>query len=205
MVHLFNKNPTFDAIEFGKPIKGGDGKYFISASVLVDEESKDITCQFGPELKSKTTLNEKSTSIELKIPNEQISEFIKDCDDHFIGLAKENKDSWFPNQNITDNYLEQAFMPSLKTAKKETTIKCKLAKKCVAFNTSKEEIDIGSVSEGAKVSIIANVAGLWFTKTRFGLTWMINQIKINNVENKKQMECLFNDEEEDLSEVFPDD
>jgi hypothetical protein len=202
MVNLFNKSPNFDLIEFGKAVKGGDGKYFISSSL---KDNQSISCQFGPDLKSKETLNESSTSIEVKILNEQTTDFIKECEDHYIKYAKQNKDTWFPNQNITDNYLDQAFMPSIKVVKKENHFKTKLSKKIVIFNSSKEEVEMKNVFEGSQISVIVNIAGLWFTKTRFGVTWIVQQIKINNVQSKKQMQCLFNDEEEDLSEVFPDE
>jgi hypothetical protein len=208
MVHLFNKTPDYEAIEFAKPLKGGDGKYFISSTVSIEGETKDIMCQFGPDLVCKSELNNDATSIDVQIKNEKIVEFVKDCEEHLVGLAKDNKDSWFPNQNITDNYLEQAFMPSVKTIKKHNILKLRTSKKVDVFNSSKELIQLSDIEVETKVSVIVQVAGLWFTKTRFGVTWMVKQIKLNEDKSDKVGESLFNEEEEEeeiIGNVFPDE
>lgn len=208
MVYFFNKKPDYETVEFSKPLKGGDGKYFVGASINHDNQTKDIMCQFGPDLITKSELNDESTCIEVIVKNENCVEFIKDCEEHFVGMAKDNKDIWFPNQNITDNYLEQAFMTSIKYSKKQTAFKLRTSKKIDVFNCSKEVLSLEDVAVNKKVSLIVQVAGLWFTKTRFGVTWMVKQIKVNEEKSEKLGESLFNDEEESdevLLNVFPDE
>ena len=95
MVCMFNKNPNYENVEFGKPMKGKDNKYFINSSHIVDEETCDIICQFGPDVYNKNKIEEDVSSIEFLIKNEKLLEFVKDCDEQFLNLAKKIKKYFF--------------------------------------------------------------------------------------------------------------
>ena len=160
---MFNNEPEFEKVTFAKAVKCSDGKYFIAASVANESEiSQDIFCQFGPNLVCKTDI-ESSSSVEVHIANETINEFISECDDHFLAMAKDNKDAWFPSSEITDTYLENALMPSSKILKKQSSIynfKARPSKTIEIYNSSKETIQASDVIEDSKVSIIVHLAGL---------------------------------------------
>jgi len=207
MVCMFNKNPNYDNVEFGKPMKGKDNKYFINSSHVVDEETCDIICQFGPDVYNKNKIEEDVSSVEFLIKNEKLLEFIKDCDEQFLNLAKENKDIFFPDQNITDNYLDQAFMSSIKSSKKTNIFKVRTSSVLGLFSSNKEVLTCDDIEINDKLSIIVQISGLWFTKTRFGITWMLKQIKKNETKVDKVGENLFHDDEEndDIGNVFPDE
>ena len=207
MVCMFNKNPNYENIEFGKPVKGKDNKYFINSSHIVDEETCDIICQFGPDVYNKTKILEDASSVEFVIKNEKLLDFIKDCDEQFLNLAKENKDVFFPEQNITDNYSDQAIMPSIKTSKKIHTFKVRTSPVLGFFSSNRDILSCDDIEVNDKLSIIVQISGLWFTKTRFGITWMLKQIKKNEMKSDKIGESLFydDDEENDIGNVFPDE
>ena len=208
---MFNNNPEFEKVSFAKAVKCSDGKYFIAAAVAKEDEvSQDIFCQFGPNLICKTNLDS-SSSVELHIANESVNEFISECDDHFLAMAKDNKESWFPSSEITDTYLENALLPSSKMLKKQSSVfnfKARPSKTIEIYNSSKETIEASDVLEGSKVSIIVHLAGLWFTKTRFGLSWVIKQVKLHDGEKSLKVgKCLFADDvaEDEMDNVFPDE
>jgi hypothetical protein len=208
MATFFNKSPDFNNVEFGNPIKGNDGKYFVSAFVKEETQSNELICQFGPRLQAKSSLTAESTSLECIFADPQLKDFITDCDDHMLAFCKDNKETWFNSTDISDSYLDNAMFPSFKQVKKTDSCVIKLRTSSVMniFDSSKEEIDIDNITEDSKVSIIVQLAGLWFTKTRFGLTWKIKQIKLHNEKPKSAGKYLFEDaEDEDLDNVFPDD
>lgn len=210
MTKFFNKTPQFDKIEFGKPIKGSDNKYFVCAFYKNEEseQSEDIICQFGPRLQTKNSLDDKSSSLECIFAEESMKEFVSDCDDHMLAFCKDNKEEWFHSSEISDAYLDNAIMPSLKGLKKSDSysIKFRTSQVMSIFDSSKESIPITEVKEDTKVSVIVQLAGLWFTKTRFGLTWKLKQIKIHNEKPKSAGQYLFEDVEDDeLDNVFPDE
>jgi hypothetical protein len=208
MATFFNKSPDFSNVEFGTPIKGNDGKYFVSAFVKEEMQSNEIICQFGPRLQTKNSLSSESTSLECIFADNQLKDFITDCDDHMLAFCKDNKEAWFNSTDISDSYLDNAMFPSFKQVKKTDSYVIKLRTSSVMniFDSSKEEIDITSITEDSKVSVIVQFAGLWFTKTRFGLTWKIKQIKLHNEKPRSSGKYLFEDApDEDLDNVFPDD
>jgi hypothetical protein len=205
---MFNKNPNYSNIEFGTPLKGKDNKYFINSSHTVDEETCDIICQFGPDVYNKNKINEEAQSVEFVIKNEKLLEFIKECDEQFLNLAKEKKEMFFPDQNITDNYLEQAFMQSIKSIKKTNVFKVRTSSVLGIFTSNRDVLTCNDIDINDKLSIIVQISGLWFTKTRFGITWMLKQIKKNETKADKVGESLFYDddeESEELGNVFPDE
>lgn len=211
MTTFFNKDAHFDKVTFGNPIKGSDNKYFVAAYLKNDEsqsQSEEIICQFGPRLTAKSSLDAKSTSLECVFDESTMKDFLSDCDDHMLGFCKDNKESWFNSTEISDSYLDNAIMPSFKAIKKSDTfsIKFRTSQQMSIFDNSKEEIDISQITEDSKISVIAQFAGLWFTKTRFGLTWKIKQIKLHNDKPKSCGKYLFQDAiDEDLDNVFPDE
>lgn len=203
MAVFFNKNVNFEGFSFGSPIKGPDNKYFVSASV----NSEDIICQFS-RLLCKNTLDSESSSLECVFADTNAKEFFNDCDDHMLAFCKDNKEAWFNSADISDAYLDNAIMPSIKSVKKSDSyaVKFRTSQQMTVFDSSKEEIELSSIVQDSKISVIVQLAGLWFTKTRFGITWKLKQIKLNNEKPKSSGLYLFDDVEDDeLDNVFPDE
>lgn len=210
MVKLFNKEPNFETIHFTKPIKGKDGKYFVAMNSQESDESNEIICQFGPKLKISSDVQESDTSIDVLIVQEEIIDFIKDCDDNALAFCKDNKEAWFEDEDISDSYIDQAFMSSIKEMKKQKGsygMKMRISRDIDVFNGNKENMEKENIKKDAKVSMIVQMAGLWFTKTRFGLTWKVMQVKLNEDKEKKIGKSMFFEEynEHDIDNVFPDE
>lgn len=210
MVKLFNKEPNFEGINFTKPIKGKDGKYFVAMNCQENDDSNEIICQFGPKLKISTDVQESDTSIDTLIVQEEIIDFIRECDDNAVAFCKDHKEEWFEEEEISDTYIDQAFMPSIKEMKKQKGcygMKMRISREMDVFNGKRENVDKETIKKDAKVSTIVQMAGLWFTKTRFGITWKVIQVKLNEDKDKKIGKSMFFEEENehDIDNVFPDE
>ena len=199
-------------IIYTKPKKQDDGKYFVGMFNKNDEEpSSEVLFQFGPKLCCKTNLSVDSSYIDLQISESSILEAIKEVDDAVLLAAKTNKDVWFPEQGITDSYLDNAIMTSLKSIKKSNidfSFRTRTSKDMVIFNSSKEQVEHDEVTNTSYIAVILQVAGIWFTKTRFGPTWKTRQIRIFKDQKNTINNYLFedaDDEDFDTDNVFPDE
>jgi len=212
---LYNsKNIDYEKFTFKKAIKGKDGKYFIASSIQEDDEVKnEILTQLG-QIECKTNMvdqesQEQATSLDFVLDNLKQIEFISEMDEHMLICCKEHKEEWFPGQELSDSYLDSAFMPSIRSTKKgsKQVLKTRVSSTTLIYNSDKEVQEPTVVTSGIKVSTIACMAGLWFTKTRFGITWKVRQIKVQKEPKKIRTDYLFEDAEsdEELDNVFPDE
>lgn len=207
MANVFNKSPNFSKLKFGNLIKSTDNKYFVATFIENELGSEELVCQFGPKLIVKTDLQSSSTSIDCII-HDSIKEFLGECDDYILAYCKDNKAKLFNSEEISDSYLDNALFPSCKAMKKNSVAKFRTSSQMKIYDSSKNIIDFAQIEEGSKVSLIVNLAGIWFTKNRFGITWKVKQMKLHNEVSKSCGDYLFEDEEDehdDLENVFPDE
>ena len=196
-----NNSIDYSNVQFGDPTKGNDNKYFIKSTI----EDSDIFLQ----LKDLHCLSEIESTFDVKMTNENNICTIREAEDQMLALAKDNKEKWFPDQEITDDYLDNAFMSFVKPIKKSSDVNFRMRKssKLSVYKHRKEEIDEEDVSEGKMVSCIVHLSGIWFTKSRFGVVWKVIQIKLNKEKEKKI--CLFedadDDEYDDMENAFPEE
>jgi hypothetical protein len=202
MVKLANNSIDYTQIEFGEPKKGKDGKYFIQTTI----DSQDILFQLK-KLKCKSTVG---STFDAEVTQESNVELLREAEDQMLALAKDNKDKWFPDQEITDDYLDNAFMSFIKPIKKTRNVNFRMrtSSRLAVYNVAKEEVDADDVEEGKEVSCITQLSGIWFTKSRFGVVWKVFQIKMNPEKKPKEM-CLFDDADDDecdeMENAFPDE
>lgn len=201
-------NIDWEQLEYGNPKKRTDGNYFITTQIKECEEnpSKPLYFQFNKTVIEKD-LEQTTKSFDLRMSDSDINGFIQDAEEMVLNAAKENKESWFPSAEITDGYLDTAFMSSIKQIKKshDIYVKVRVSNNMKVFDSQKNEISIEELKEKENLGLIVNMAGIWFTKTRFGITWMVEQIKVPK--SKKIKEFMFEEEEEEaeLDNVFPDE
>lgn len=202
MVKLANNSIDYTEVEFGTPMKGKDGKYLIGTTL----ESNDILFQLK-KLKCKSGVN---ATFDVQVTKESNVDLLREAEDQMLALAKDNKDKWFPEQEITDDYLDNAFMSFIKPIKKSNDVNFRMrtSSRLGVYNVAKEEVDPEDVEEGKEVSCITQLSGIWFTKSRFGVVWKVYQIKLNPEKKPKEM-CLFDDADDDeydeMENAFPEE
>ena len=206
---FFNFNTQYDNLVFGSPKKTKDNKYFLKIHQRIDNKSPgmEVFCQFGPKLQANSKIE---NGFDVLVHENKHCEFIREIEDYVVSVCKERKSEWFMNddsESISDAYIDNAFMSSIKSTKKQNIFKVRTSSTLECFNNSKEEIDKSVIDENSKVTIICQLEGVWFTKTRFGLTWKLKQLKLFTPVHKKISGFMFSEEEEEEVDdnVFPDE
>ena len=174
---------NFDKLTFSKPVAQGD-RYFIQ----VMDDGHRMTKQFNKWMKCKTDLvkeNKQATYIDILIPgtDTDVSPFIEyasDFEEAMVKITKEKKGEWFPDKEISDEWLDQAFQSGFKQIKKsnDATMRFRVSKDLDVYTSEKEETTVEEIKDGVNIAIIALMDGIWFTKSRFGLTWKVVQAKV---------------------------
>jgi hypothetical protein len=204
---FFDKVPDFSQIQFSSPKKSSDGKYFVSMNVKGENDVPElILCQLVPRFECS---NISDTALGVVMPTScSQTQFVREIDDYVLASCKERKKEWFNSDEISDAYLEQAFMPSLKPVKKSSdfTMTFRTMKDMEVYDKSRNQLDMTHVTKGCNIAVIYQIEGVWFTKTRFGITYKARQLMLHqNAPLQKFGKCLFEDAEEDLDNVFPDE
>ena len=181
------KNFELNNASFSTPKKLSNGKYFIS----IDVSNEPLMFQLT---KIKAQFTDNSSELFL---TPELGEFVKDMEEQVVTIAKKHKETWFPGKEIDDTFFDTAIMPALKVVKKQGTLKAQINESCMAFNSAKEEIERTEISSDSNISTIINISGIWFTKTRFGLSWKVAQIKLHGLPKPPKGQCLFDDDDED--------
>ena len=203
---------TFDKLTFSKPVTQGD-RYFVQ----VQRDGERVTKQFNRWMKCKTDLvkdKKQGSYIDIHIPgtDTDVSPFIEyasDFEDAMLKTCKEKKKEWFPDKEISDEWLDQAFQSGFKQIKKsnDATMRFRVPNELDVYTSEKEEATPEDIKDGVSIAIIALMDGIWFTKSRFGLTWKVLQAKVK-MDRAPSRKYMFDDDaapDPVLDNVFPDD
>jgi len=204
---------NYDEITFVKPIMQGD-RYFVKALMGTER----IITQFNRWMTCKTEMvcedGKPPSQVEVIIPGKDgtvspFIEYMSDFEDAMLKTVKQKKDEWFPDKDISDEWLDQAFHSGFKQVKKSTdaTAKLRISKELLIYTSERKETGLNDIHDGSKIAVIIHMDGIWFTKSRFGLTWKVVQIKVHKDKEPSRM-YMFDDDavpEPDLDNVFPDD
>jgi len=130
------------------------------------------------------------------------SEFLtslKQVDDTMANVIKANRETWFPGKNIDDTFVEVGQVPSVLSS---NTIRLRVNKHLQVFDSSsKSLVKADRVEAGTDAKCIIHLTGIWFTATRWGLTWNMVQMKTYPIQPKKMYKgYMFPDEEEEAEQ-----
>ena len=195
---LKHANIELEKLSSSKPKKVGDRYY-----VILKEEKENIIYQM-PKMRLSTDLTDEDGNlkdfVDMKTLDVNFIEKIKDIDDIILNYVKMNKEEWFKGKEITDAFLEVGQVNTQKENKenkKEFIIQFKTSNESVHFNDEKEKIDITELKQGQDLYLIGQLVGIWFTSTRWGITWKIVQTKNEKTMKKLEMDYLFEEDEEE--------
>lgn len=210
---MFDSSIDYSKITFSSPVVQGD-RYFIQAL----HETEPIVSQFNRWMRSKTDLvdaeGKVASQMDVHIAGTESGvspfiEFASDFEDAMLKAAKEKKGDWFPGKEISDEWLDNAFHSGFKQVKKsnDAVMRLRISKDMHVYTSDREEAELGDIKEGSQVALIILMDGLWFTKSRFGLTWKVVQAKIKK-DKAPSRKYMFDDDatpEPELDNVFPDE
>lgn len=205
MVKLL-KNGNFElaTITSSKPRKVDDRYY-----VMLKEERENMIYQM-PKLVLSSDMTDDDGSpvsfIEMKTLDESFIEKIKDIDNLILEYVKIHKEEWFKGKEITDAFLEMGQVNTQKENKenkKEFIIQFKTSNESTHYDAEKQRIQVTDMKKGQELYVIGQLVGIWFTSTRWGITWKVLQTKNEKMYKKVEMDYLF-EEEDDDSEIDED-
>lgn len=152
-----------------------------------------------------TESQELNPFVDLSCEDESFVKAIKNLDKHIFDVIKEKRTEWFPNKTIEDTFLEMGQTHSLMV---HNVLRARTDKNLEIFNTRKESVASTEIVTKSVVRCILQFVGIWFTATRWGITWKVVQM-LHYPERKpttipQTVGYMFPDEEEsDNDEDFP--
>lgn len=198
-------------IVFDKMRKLEDQRYFVPT--MFREKESSTSEPIIIQLNRNITINDLEgddglSSVLDSFVNEDVKEIISDFDETILAKVKDNSSEWFGEKDFGDSYFENAILYSVKSNKKDKKNKfsVKTTKNIKVYNTTHDVLTAKDVVKDSNVNMIVQLYGVWFTQSRFGITWRLHQVKINTP-TKQTYECLFKNDEEptDVENVFPDE
>jgi hypothetical protein len=173
-------------MEFGKPQKLPDGRYFLKIQGCRKQLNK-VTLTGEPTPKS----------VVFGLASEQI-EYFKDIDSQILTQAKASKQEWF-GKDLSDETIQQAYQDSdTDGSLNAALVTVKGEVQTVVYDDQKNKKEVGDLKDGSMCDIIVELSGLWFLKKSFGPIWRVIQARLRT--DKKAVavpqEYLFEDDPE---------
>jgi hypothetical protein len=173
-------------MEYGKPQKLPDGRYFLRISGKTQQVNSLV---LQDSLETKT--------VKFKVP-EGATDIFKTIDEEILAQAKASKVEWF-GKELSDDTIVNAFQESVTDGILDAslaTVKGQVTS--TAFDTQKNPVELQAVKSESKCDLVLELAGLWFLKKSFGPIWRVLQVRVRGVASAPTpKEYMFTDEPED--------
>lgn len=150
-----------------------------------------------PAGKNKYTLDLSYGDFENDTKMKQFYDAITSIEEKLINDAKTNSLTWFRKKTMSDDVVRTIFSSSIKRSKdKETgevnnkyppTLKVKINYmndefKCLVWDHNRKKIEgdfTSNLTKGLSVTSIIKCNGIWLSGGKFGLSWQIEQLKLD--------------------------
>ena len=177
----------FDNTTFGKPVKGNG---FYSMRMTHNKDNPEPIILQTPKMALASNILD-TKFVDMRLTHEEYSNHVQQIDDTLISLLKENKNEWFVGKGLTDQFIDTGYLPSLKRNGdwRMNVVSDELA----VYDDNKQPYDVTNLVVGDTMRCIVQLSGLWFTNTRWGVSWKMIQLKKTK---KKEIrnEYMFPDE-----------
>lgn len=189
-----------DSVVFAAPKKYDD---HYSVNLSVDEEKLLIQ---SPKFKLNADLDilpPENKFVDVLCGSSEFLSSLKNVDATMAKVIKNNRETWFPGKNIDDTFVEVGQVPSVLSS---NTLRLRVNKHLQVFDSdSKCLLEAERVEAGTDVKCIMHLAGIWFTATRWGLTWNLVQMKTYPVQPKKIYKGYMFPDDDEETEPADDD
>jgi hypothetical protein len=172
-------------MEYGKPQKLPDGRYFLRIAGKT-QQVNGLVLQDSLETKT----------VKFKIP--EGTDIFKTIDEELLTQAKASKVEWF-GKELSDETIVNAFQESITDGVLDAslaTVKGQIT--TTVFDTQKNNVELQAVKSETKCDVMLELAGLWFLKKSFGPIWRVLQVRVRGgAVAPTPKEYMFTDEPED--------
>lgn len=167
-------------MEYGKPIKLQDGRYFVKISTKTgDRVLKQIN---NVEVQESNCYN---------VPCD-----LKEFDEQIISQAEVCSEEWF-GKKIDIDQLKKVFDSSVSVGVLEAS---PVPNKTKVFDIERKEVNLDVLINGVKCDIIVELCGIWFLKKSFGPVWRLVQARLRKQSTFPQKYMFEGDDDNDGSE-----
>ena len=172
-------------MEYGKPQKLPDGRYFLK----INGSRHQVN---GVTLQDSLT----AKSVNFKVEN---SNLFTTIDNELLAQAKASRVEWF-GKELSDETIANAFQESVTDdiiSATLATVKGEVV--TTAFDIRKNPIELKEVAPDSKCDVLLELSGLWFLKKSFGPIWRVVQVRVRSGSQKASFpkEYLFTDDPEE--------
>lgn len=173
-------------MEYGKPQKLPDGRYFLKITGAVHQVNGLI---LQDPLETKT--------INFKVP--EGADLFSKVDQELLAQAKTDKVAWF-GKELSDETITNAFQESVTDGvlgANLASVKGQIV--TTVFDSTKTVVDRQDVKADTKCDVLLELSGLWFLKKSFGPIWRVVQIRLRTGAQRTPppTEYMFTDDPED--------
>ena len=170
--------------------------------------------EFRPENSPPDFDSKFSISLSFNNDNEKVKTLfdkISELDDKMISMGVKNSQKWFKAKHKKE-VIKAFYSPIIKYYRDETgeisdkyppTIKLKIPRKnkefsCEVYNDERERVDLESViKKGSQVQALIKCTSVWFSGSKYGMTWTILQMKVTPSKTLKGYSFLPDTDDED--------
>jgi hypothetical protein len=201
-MHVFTTTDVpADKIVFGKLKKGHD-TYMMSTYYSDDQQTLSKIFVQTPKMVLTTepiTVDGVQSFVTFSSEDASIREMLTSIEDTVLQQLKLHKDTWFVNKGIDDLFLENGLTS---TVLKNNVFRFRLMDDVQVYDGTKRPIKLNNIKKGDVFKCIIQLTGLWFTPSRWGITWKVMQIKstAGQVNVDKYKDYMFKDDGEEIDE-----
>jgi len=189
------KNIPYEDVVFGR-LKRGLDHHYMGTYINKNNEQSNLYVQ-TPRMYITSNV-EDTTFLQFTSDKDDVHESISKMESYVLGYLKDNKETLFANKGIDDVFLEAGHTSSIL---KDNRIRFRMSNDTNIFNNAKEALDLTELKKGHMVKSIVQMVGLWFTSNRWGITWKLNQIKLESERNVKKLhQYMFDDQDDEDDE-----
>jgi hypothetical protein len=168
-------------MEYGKPSKLQDGRYFLRVTSK-DDGSRVLKQINNVEMQEANCLKISSSA-----------DLLREYDDDILSAAEKHSEEWF-GKKVDSEALKKAFDSSINTglleapfAKRGGTVATRV------FDVDRKEVSPDVLVPGTKCDVVVELVGLWFLKKSFGPVWRLVQARLKK-ESTFPNKYMFSDE-----------
>eukprot|EP00976_Prorocentrum_cordatum_P105111 1194161-Prorocentrum_minimum.AAC.2 len=145
------------------------------------EAEAEAEAEAGTEAESKKKSTTKPAGyLEVTCKHTDFTTELRSVDQIMMNVIREKREEWFPDRHevIDDTFLEVGQVSSVIQAKNLIRLKYNDREGVQVFDSESKDRVCGGVGTDRPVKCILRLAGLWFTATRWGVTWSLVQVKV---------------------------
>lgn len=144
------------------------------------ESSEGPSGRQSTEAETEVEVKKPTGYLEVTCKHTDFTTELRSVDQIMMNVIREKREEWFPDRHevIDDTFLEVGQVSSVIQANNLIRLKYNDRTGVEVYDSESKERVCDGVGTDRPVKCILRLAGLWFTATRWGVTWSLVQVKV---------------------------